>query len=78
MSINLNVNIPYSLHKQIKQQLKYNKIFQEINHVPNLIKETKFLKDRTHPQNFQLLEKKHRKAKQQFVEVQSEVKEFRK
>ena len=46
--------------------------------MPNLIKETAFLKDRTCPKNFQILEKKHNKAKIKFVKEQAEVKIERK
>ena len=72
MSMNLNISIPHSLLMQIKQQLQYNKLFQQIHKMPNMIAEREFLRKATDPVNFIRIEKVHNKAKNKFMDNKHE------
>ena len=69
LALNLNVSIPHSLILQIKQQLKLNALFQQLNHMPNMIKERAFLREETNQANFDKIHKKHHRAQEIFKQL---------
>jgi len=63
----MNVSIPHSLLLQVKQQLKLNNTFQQINSMPNMLRERKYLRQQTSAENFELVDRLHQRAKEQFL-----------